>query len=113
MKIKTAIGCVNAAVMCASATNAKFRHSTSSTRSDMSQRQNACLTCQHARFKGTITPGVVYCMESQEQHPVMHLCDSFKHISDRSQLAPFDDLQSCSASTTATNCPSGQKQAVF
>lgn len=78
----------------------------------MTQRQNACLTCHHARFLRDF-PGMVKCQQTGAQESVLRLCDDFWHIADRFKLAPFDGLPSCSASTTATNCPSGQNQAVF
>lgn len=63
---------------------------------------SACLTCTHSRKSHF---GSVVCTLSGDLHGVMHVCFSFECMGRRE--AAQAALPSCSASTTATNCPSG------
>jgi len=69
---------------------------------------SACLVC---RFAWRASAGQVVCRLDDSTHETMHVCLSFVGllISEATTLA--GRFQSCSASTTATNCLSGQKLA--
>lgn len=67
---------------------------------------SACLVCKQAR---RAAPGLVECYNSGVSHPVMHVCLSFVPLWIAEDVVSHCEIQSCSASTTATNCPSGQK----
>ena len=75
-------------------------------------RQEACLTCRHARPVHH-SRGMAMCLLTDAQYSVLHVCEDFYHLSDRYKLQPFDGFPSCSVSTTATNSTKPEKAGVF
>lgn len=67
---------------------------------------SACLVCRFARCAQR---GQVHCRLDELTHETMHVCLSFVPFLVSEYVAAPGRFSSCSASTTATNCPSGQK----
>lgn len=67
---------------------------------------SACLVC---RFAKCASAGQVVCRLNDQTHETMHVCLSFVGLCISDAMTSAGRFQSCGASTTATNCPSGQK----
>lgn len=67
---------------------------------------SACLVC---RFAKCASAGQVVCRLNDQTHETMHVCLSFVGLLISDAMTSAGRFQSCGASTTATNCPSGQK----
>ncbi len=67
---------------------------------------SACLVC---RFAKCASAGQVVCRLNDQTHETMHVCLSFVGLLISESMTTAGRFQSCCASTTATNCPSGQK----
>lgn len=69
---------------------------------------SACLVC---RFAKRASAGQIVCRLDDSTHETMHVCLAFVGLWISEATTPAGRFSSCSASTTATNCLSGQKLA--
>lgn len=71
---------------------------------------SACLVC---RFVKHASVGQVVCRLDDSTHETMHVCLSFVGLWNNETATAAGRFSSCSASTTATNSTSDEKQGLF